>query len=61
MLYRSNQREPCRRVLTELQNKYGVTHCSKMINAALHLKMGDVTRALEVKHIFPKRIFCYRA
>ncbi|ULU07853.1 hypothetical protein L3Y34_019111 [Caenorhabditis briggsae] len=48
VLLMSNQREPCKRALEELVSKFGSSKDVALIEATLHVKLGDTESALKV-------------
>ncbi|EGT33251.1 hypothetical protein CAEBREN_10835 [Caenorhabditis brenneri] len=48
VLLMSNQREPCKRALEELVSKFGTSKEVALIEASLHVKLGDTESALKV-------------
>ncbi|CAP36809.2 Protein CBG19592 [Caenorhabditis briggsae] len=52
VLLMSNQREPCKRALEELVSKFGSSKDVALIEATLHVKLGDTESALKVSYCF---------
>ncbi|CAD6196607.1 unnamed protein product [Caenorhabditis auriculariae] len=48
VLLLSNQREPCKRALDELVEKFGASKDVSLIEAALHVRLNDTEKALSV-------------
>uniref|UniRef100_A0A1I7U3W2 Signal recognition particle subunit SRP72 n=1 Tax=Caenorhabditis tropicalis TaxID=1561998 RepID=A0A1I7U3W2_9PELO len=48
VLLMSNQREPCKRALEDLVSKFGSSKDVSLIEASLHVKLGDTEAALKV-------------
>ncbi|EFO88676.1 hypothetical protein CRE_06408 [Caenorhabditis remanei] len=48
VLLMSNQREPCKKALEELVSKFGTSKDVALIEASLHVKMGETENALKV-------------